>query len=224
MKEQSLHEDPDWDGFNKYMDTLDNRELSNIEAYDKAILTVSSAGLALSIAMLNVFGKEHALVFILSLEVAWGLFIVSILSTIGSFLIANKAIKDGKDIAIRHHLKRLPDAYSERSIWGDWNTYLTWCSGLFLSLALIFVVFFAIANAQSRTYQELKMNDKNTVKMATLIETGSSMLPTNQTSSNQSTKHIITTSGSSIPFGASAPQARPTPPVSKPNPSSKGNK
>ncbi len=223
MTDQKLHKDPDWDGYNKYMDALEERELSNIEAYDKAILTVSSAGLALSIAMLDFFSAGSELLFVSFVVSAWVLFIVSIISTIGSFLIANLSINGSRGIAVKHYIDVVPDSHLERNKWDAWLITTTWVSGAAFSLALICVVTFAIANTNNKQLEGSMKTDKNTTSTMVLDGAGAPVMRISEGTSNQPKTHVVSGSGIAIPYGAGAPQVRPTP-ASSGSTSAKGNK
>lgn len=85
--------------FQEYYRELNNRELSNIQAFDKAILTLASSGLGLTAAFHKNFITAVEPVYFYLVKGTWLLFVASIICVIASFLSANKAIEYAKDHA-----------------------------------------------------------------------------------------------------------------------------
>lgn len=94
---------------------VDKRELSNTDNYDKNILTLSSAGLALSLTLLKDIVSKEGPVCVFFLYASWVLFGLAILSTISSFLISNKALVKQLAIAERYYLNGEPSALNEKT-------------------------------------------------------------------------------------------------------------
>ncbi|NPE56467.1 hypothetical protein HLB25_19530 [Dickeya dadantii] len=134
-----------------YKAEIDKRELSNTDNYDKNILTLSSAGLAISLTLLkDIVSKEGPLLSFF-LYSSWILFGLAILSTIASFLFSNKALAKQLSIAERYYIDGDNDAFTSKNRWGDFTSCLNWLSGSFFILAIISVIIFGLANFSKRS-------------------------------------------------------------------------
>jgi len=98
--------EPDFDGYHRYIKDLSIKQSENASQYDKALLTLSSAFLGLSITFINHVvplkeSKHLGLIF-----VAWTLFALTIILTIASFIYGQRVI---------------------RVLWGDAKQYFVNC-------------------------------------------------------------------------------------------------
>lgn len=93
------------DVYYQVFDQLERARQSAFEQFDKAILTLSSGGLGLSLAFLKDVVKTRPPVGEPILVVSWVLFAVSILSTLVSFLFSERAIVDHQEFARRYYLE-----------------------------------------------------------------------------------------------------------------------
>lgn len=126
--------------YSEYRNELLKRQLSNNENYDKAILTLSSSGLALSLAIYNLSSMQHQNTT--QLLVAWSFYLLAIFISISAYLISNKAIDKQIDIAERYYLKQELNSYNEKN-WFSWsNNLLNPLAGFSLILAVIFTLLF----------------------------------------------------------------------------------
>jgi hypothetical protein len=82
---------------------LNKRELSNAENFDKAVLTYSSAGLAFSLAFLKDFLPIAKAAWGWLLYFSWGLFTLSIIATITSYITSQLGIKKERDKGERYY-------------------------------------------------------------------------------------------------------------------------
>ncbi|MCB1663768.1 MAG: hypothetical protein KDI20_14290 [Pseudomonadales bacterium] len=78
--------------YRQYYEVIIARQLSNNEGFDKAILSLSSAGLALSLTFFRFVVPIDKAVSIHTLEISWYLFLAALISTILSFLTSQKAL------------------------------------------------------------------------------------------------------------------------------------
>ena len=73
----------------KTIETINNFRLSNTQLFDKSILSLSSAGLGLSLAFISnivpMDVEKDPVIYIGLLYVSWGLFVLAIASTVLSF-------------------------------------------------------------------------------------------------------------------------------------------
>ncbi|WP_413725268.1 hypothetical protein [Sodalis sp. RH16] len=129
---------------------VDKRELSNTDNYDKNILTLSSAGLAISLTLLKDIASKEGPFWVFFLYMSWVFFGLAILSTISSFLISNKALVKQLAIAERYYLDGDLNAFSEKNKWAQFTSLVNWFSGGFFILAIISVILFGALNFSKR--------------------------------------------------------------------------
>jgi len=77
----------------KAWDEVQRRQVSNAENHDRALLTLSSTGVAVSVALIkNVVPLNTATHFYL-IHLSWGLFVLAILATLLSFRTSQSGLK-----------------------------------------------------------------------------------------------------------------------------------
>lgn len=140
--------------FAVYKAEIDKRELSNTDNYDKNILTLSSAGLAISLTLLKDIVSKEGPTLVAFLYLSWTFFGLAILSTIASFLISNKALTKQLSIAERYYIDGDQNAFSEKNRWGNFTSLLNWLSGSFFILAIISVIVFGLSNFSKRSQMD----------------------------------------------------------------------
>ena len=124
----------------KHKDELLKRDLSNTENYDKAILTLSSAGLGFSLVAIRSIVPLESAVFVYLVISGWSLLLISIIICLVAYLISNKAI------AIE--LKKIgsENAANQENRWKKINGILNISSGATFIIAMILIVIFVILN------------------------------------------------------------------------------
>lgn len=135
--------------YDSFRDELLKRQLSNDEAYDKAILSLSSASLVLSLTFIRFIIPLEKTINIIVLKMSWGLFLLSIILIIFSYLIGNKAINKQLVIAQQYYVDEVEDAYNIQNHYKIWNERINFLSGLFFIAALICVISFIVLNLGS---------------------------------------------------------------------------
>lgn len=132
--------------YEKYKEELLKRQLSNSEAYDKAILSLSSAGLALSVTVVkDLFPSplEYSRWLIIT---SWILFCITISGVIFAFWVGSKAIDEQLKIAEEYYLNRNEHAFNRRNAWATVNRALNAAAGITFGFATLSVVIYAIVN------------------------------------------------------------------------------
>jgi hypothetical protein len=122
------------------------REISNAEKFDSAILTYSSAGLAVSLALLKDFIPISQADIKFSLYLSWGLFVCAIVSVILSFFFSKKGLSEQLDIAEEYYIKCNEDVFNRSTKIGfytDWSAYI---AGICFILAVICSTIFVSFN------------------------------------------------------------------------------
>ena len=130
----------------KFREELLKRQLSNNEGYDKAILSLSSAGLALSLTAIRFVVPLETASYLWALKTSWVLFLLTVLSTLIAYLVGNKAIDTQLDIAEDYYLNALVSAQTAKNPYQKFNTILNRFTGIFFGVAISLVVSFVILN------------------------------------------------------------------------------
>lgn len=114
---------------NDYKKELEKRQLYNYSAYDKAILTLSSASFAFSLLIVKDFGSQYLYIVFIS----WICFVVAIIGSLFSFYIANKAIE--------FELEYLGE--NEVNKWTKPSKQINNALGIIFSIGIIFILIFS---------------------------------------------------------------------------------
>ena len=130
--------------FDDYVNEVRKRELSNSQAYDKAVLALSSATLGFSLAAIKLENTECLALMVIS----WILLILTIISTLLAFVISNKALNESIDKAHKYYIEDDKSAFNNKSESGcaKFSSYLNLGSGICLVLAIILIVYFKTLN------------------------------------------------------------------------------
>ena len=78
--------------YEKIRDELSKIQTSNAENFDRSILTLSSAGLGISLVFLDKLINISNAQFKLLLYLAWILFVLTIITTLASYIMGQKGI------------------------------------------------------------------------------------------------------------------------------------
>lgn len=112
-------------------------QLSNTENYDKAIFSLSSSGLALSLT---------AIKFIIPIKLSWVSFLFTIILSLISFLISNYGITKQLSIAEDLYIKGLVKAQTETNYFANLNSVLNRITGTMFVLTISMTIFFVTVN------------------------------------------------------------------------------
>ncbi|EBF4785150.1 hypothetical protein AC369_22150 [Salmonella enterica subsp. diarizonae] len=133
-----------------YKAEVDKRELSNTDNYDKNILTLSSAGLAISLTVFKDIAPHGQIAHIWLLYSAWVLFGCAILATIFSFLISNAALRSELEVAYKYYIEEDESVFGRVSLISKILSWVNRFSGGFFVLAIISVITFGVINFDRR--------------------------------------------------------------------------
>ncbi|WP_318517743.1 hypothetical protein [Photobacterium leiognathi] len=86
-----------------YLDELHKRQLLNSDNYDKAILTLSSSGLAISLTFIKDIVPLSQAEFLWLIKFGWIFFLISIVISLLAYITSNKAIDVEMDKAERFY-------------------------------------------------------------------------------------------------------------------------
>jgi hypothetical protein len=121
------------------------QQSSNSEAYDKAVLTLSSAFLGISLAFIKDFAGDTPLGCTWLLVVSWGAFGFAIIAAVASFQVGNKAIEIQLERAERYYIQRDETAHS-KTRFAQWVDYVNWASGSLFVLGVFLTIVFVSIN------------------------------------------------------------------------------
>ena len=170
------------------------RQFSNSEEYDKAILTFASGFLAASLGFIKDLLPAGQLIALPLLYLSWSCLAVAILSTVVSFLVSNNAIDKQLDLAGRYYLQGDNTAY-QRSNAARAVQYANYASGITFFLGIALTVGFGIINFPGRR---------------TVIDSDSSTGPTHANDGQSvPTMQRVVPSGDLFTKGQTVPQMQP---------------
>lgn len=131
--------------FEDARDHLNEASLKNTEQLDKAILSLSSAGLALSLSFEKFTQPFNEAKCIALLKVSWLCFSLAIVSTIISFVLSNSAIAIEREHIFKYYIDGDDEYATKKNYWGI-ATYwinrisaLSFISAIFLMVAYVWL-------------------------------------------------------------------------------------
>lgn len=132
---QNSHDDSDYDDSEKLYELyvkeeedLSKRDLSNVENLDKAILSLSSAGLGLSLVFIKNVVKLTEANYVWILHVSWLMFVLAITSTLLSYLFGQRALDRQREINEKYFLEGDEDAGQQKSFASRMTRFLSYTS------------------------------------------------------------------------------------------------
>ncbi len=100
--------------FDSFRDELLKRDLSNTENYDRSILTLSAAALGLSLTAIRFVVPLETANYLWLVILGWILLLGSIISSLGAFLVSNKAIAVQINHAEEYYIKCIAEAFDRK--------------------------------------------------------------------------------------------------------------
>lgn len=129
-----------------FREELLKRQLSNSENYDKAILTLSSSGLAISISFINFIKDISRADFIFLMSLSWAFFTLAIILSLIAYYVGNKAIDKQLDIAEDYYLNGNNEAITQKNRFTTYNEWLNVSCGVLFILGIFCVAIFVVIN------------------------------------------------------------------------------
>jgi hypothetical protein len=142
----------------------------SVHQLDKSILTLSAGALAISITFLKDIAPMPIKESLRNLYWAWGLFTVSMLSTLLSFFASQKACR--KQIEILEDIYIDKKEGNEKNIWAIITNAFNCISITLFILGTIFLISFTIQNLERAI--EAREKEKETLMMEKKVEVQSS--------------------------------------------------
>jgi len=156
------------DIYQRTRDDLLKRQLSNSENFDKAILTLSSAGLGLSLTFIKHVVQFDAAQNHWLLVLSWVMFVLSILVTLVSFHISQAGIAKQLEIAEDYYLKDVKDALerpNNAAVYTERAGYFSATTFLIAIIALVLFISLNINRKENKMSDEQKHQSGDTQKL-----------------------------------------------------------
>ena len=141
---------PNYEGYKACIDDLNRRQMSNSETYDKSLLTLSSAFLGLSLTFIqNVVPLADGKCLLL-LYLSWGLFALTIILTIVSFIYGQSVLEELKDGAKKYFIEGNREEDKRSAVLSRRLAALNTIDGVVFILAVISLTLFVGLNVAGR--------------------------------------------------------------------------
>lgn len=149
--------------FDSFRDELLKRDLSNTENYDKSILTLSAAALGLSLTAIRFVIPLDTANHLWLVILGWVLLLGCIMSSLGAFLVSNKAIEIQIHHAEQYYIDGVQEALDGKNVFLRLNDILNYATGLMFAVAITAIVAFVMLNITSGDkIMSKKSGDENT--------------------------------------------------------------
>lgn len=135
--------------YSQLRERLLENQLSNSENFDKAILSLSSAGLGISLTFLKDIVTVPSHSSYMTLKISWFLFVFAIISTIVSYVTSQKGIDIQLHNAEKYYLGMDENYFNKKNIFAKITNILNGLSAGFFLLAVVFTVMFASCNIEN---------------------------------------------------------------------------
>lgn len=135
--------------YSQLRERLLQNQLSNSENFDKAILSLSSAGLGISLTLVRYLVGVTSESNYIILKLSWFLFVSAIISTILSFVSSQKGIERQLYYAEKYYLDDDEDFFNKKNIYSIITNGLNGLSALFFIFAVVVTVIFASLNVEN---------------------------------------------------------------------------
>ena len=126
----------------KEEEELSKRDLSNVENLDKAILSLSSAGLGLSLVFIRNVVELAAATHVWLLHISWLMFVLAITSTLLSYLFGQRALDKQRELIEKYYLEGDEDAGQQTSLASRITRFLSYVSVFTYIAAVVCTAFF----------------------------------------------------------------------------------
>lgn len=139
--------------YDEYRRELTVKQNSNSENYDKSILTLSSAGLGLSLAFIKDIVPLARVQDLSMLLTSWGCFAAAIVVTLFSFQCSQWAIQRALTDAEKYYLKDLEEYQTKKNPWNTATSWLNSISGIAFVVAVITTAIFVFTNLPTKQHE-----------------------------------------------------------------------
>jgi len=133
--------------------------MSNSENYDKAILTLSTGILGISMAFIKDVVPYESTRHIELIVLSWIFLGLAIMFTLSSFIISQKGIKKQLFFAEQYYLNKREEFCNKKNCFAIATDIINFVSGIFFLFAIILSIYFISINMM----EETKMSEKNKI-------------------------------------------------------------
>lgn len=154
-------------------------EQKSADQHDKAILTIASGGLALSVTFLKDIAPHPLSETWKYLGAAWVCFVVGILTILLSFQTSQSACRKQRDFLDDLYQKGTASE-AEKNWWSSWTNWLNWGSYALVFFAIVFFTLFSWLNlgkGDQGTMTDKPLNQQVQSKMKPIEVKGGSVPP-----------------------------------------------
>ena len=141
-----MNTDRDESLFKDAEDKIFQLKKSNSEAYNKAILTLSSAGLGLSLSLNKSLVSLDLAKCIYLIQSTWWLFLVAIVSTVISFKVGNIGLDKSRENSIKYYLQGKDEYRNKANPIANISRVLDCVSGIAFISAITCLILFVSEN------------------------------------------------------------------------------
>jgi len=131
-------------------DDLLKRQLSNSENFDKAVLSLSTAGLGFSLAFIKDIAIFSPPDYLVMLYLSWGCFGSAIVSTLLSYLASQRGINCQLVRAEQYYLERKDEVLHKTNWWAKATNWLNHISAVVFIIAIFSTIVFVCLNSAWR--------------------------------------------------------------------------
>lgn len=142
--------------YDQLRESIYTRDLSNSERFDKAILTYSSSGLALSLGFLKDIRDASDLIYAWMLYGSWAFFVVAIVLTIGSYPLSQKGLRIQLANGYKYYIEADDSAFEKRNPYVRWVEYVAIASGVTFIIAVLLSAIFVFTNVKDMNMTDIK--------------------------------------------------------------------
>ena len=142
--------------FESARDHLNEASIKNSESFDKAILSLSSAGLALSLTFTKFVVPIGEATNLILLHISWLCFGCSIISTVSAFLTSFSAIAVEREHIHKYYMMCDDDYANKTNVWDRITYFINRVSAVFFIVG----VFSAVSYVWLNTQQDINMSDE----------------------------------------------------------------
>lgn len=146
--EKQLHESENRRLYEEYHNQLNLARQSSYEQYDKSILFLSIGALGLSLSFLRDISSPSSIHYPILLLLSWYGFASSIVLTVISFIISQRAMERQMEIAEDYYLKGSDDAFGSKNFSDTTTMVLNLLTGILFIVSIFLTLIFVTLNLQ----------------------------------------------------------------------------
>lgn len=132
--------------YQKCREDILKRQLSNTENFDRAILTLSTSILGLTLTFIRQVTPLEEATNLIFLFLAWSLFLIAIVVTLSSFLLSQRGLDCQLEYAEKYYLQQDNEYLKKKNIYADLTQYASWVAGAAFIFAILFLAVFVFLN------------------------------------------------------------------------------